>query len=175
VLGIQLAKTHLQMYRLENQIDGRLHTALTSGQLVYNGLDEDGEDKVIFSHKRGENLIFLPDGADVKPMEVPTSAVTMGEKRLEAKEKMLYETAYNALRNATADSSATETVMRNQSTAAALATLASTIESAETSALRLVAQVYDLTSFGGPLPQDPGVGSDWSSINWAEASVTFEE
>ena len=174
VLGVEIAKTHLQMYRLENQIDGRLHTALTSGQLVYNGLDEDGEAKVIHSHKKGQNLIFLPDEADVKPMEVPTGAVEMGEKRLASKEDVLYETAYNTLQAATAESSATETVVRNQSTAAALATLATTIESAETSALRLISQAVNLLDFGGPQPQDPGVSSDWTNIDWGQSRVDLE-
>jgi len=171
VLGIEVAKTHLQMFRLENQIDGRLHTALTSGQLVYNGLDEDGEEKVIHSHKKGRNLIFLPEDADVEPLEVPTEAVTMGEERLATKEETLYETAYNALQAATAESSATETVVKQQSTAAALATLASTVESAEESVLRLVAQAYNIVDLGGPNPSDPGVSSDWTSIDWSESRV----
>lgn len=175
VLGIEVAKTHLQMYRLENQIDGRLHTALTSGQLVYNGLGEDGEEKVIHSHKKGKNLIFLPDEAEVKPLEVPTEAVGMGEERLATKEKTLYETAYNALQAATADSSATETVVKQQSTAAALATLASTIESAEESVLRLVAQAYNIVDLGGPTPSDPGVSSDWTSVDWSESRVDLTD
>jgi len=171
VLGVEIAETHLQMYRLENQIDGRLHTALTSGQLVYNGLDADGETEVIQSHKKGRNLIFLPEDADVQPLEVPTEAISMGEERLSTKEETLYETAYNTLKANTSSSSATETVVRQQSTAAALATLASTVESAEESALRLVSQAFNLIDFGGPNPQDPGVSSDWTSIDWTQSSV----
>ncbi|MCS4087295.1 hypothetical protein GGQ10_002121 [Salinibacter ruber] len=171
VLGVEIAQTHLQMYRLENQLDGRLHTALTSGQLVYNGLDEDGEQKVIHSHKKGKNLIFLPEDADVAPMEVPTEAVGMAEERLANKEETLYETAYNTLKANTSDSSATETVVKQQSTAAALATLASTVESAEESVLRLVAQAQNIVDFGGPTPQDPGVSNDWTSIDWTQSSV----
>jgi hypothetical protein len=173
VLGVELSKTHLQMYRLENQLDGRLRTALTSGQLVYNGLNESGEEKVIISHKQGSNLFFLPDGADVKPMKVPTEAVAMAEKRLESKEDTLYETAYQTLREATSNASATEAVVRNQATAAAVATLASTIQSAETAALNLVAQSVDLVSYGGPDPAAAGIESDWTSINWADASVNL--
>jgi len=175
-LGIQLAKTHLQMYRLESQIDGRLHTALTSGQLVYNGLDEDGEQKVIHSHKKGQNLIFLPEDADVKPMAVPTEAVEMGEERLENKEDAMYKTAYETIASAeSGQMSATEASTRNQATAAAVATLASTIESAEQSALRLIAQAVDIMSYGGPQPQAPGVSSDWTSIEWDSVSVGQQE
>jgi len=171
VLGITLAKTHLQMYRLESQIDGRLHTALTSGQLVYNGLDEDGEEKVIHSHKKGRNLLFLPEDASVEPMEVPTAAVEMGEKRLSSKEDALYQTAYETLREEEGTMTATEAASRNASEAAAVATLASTIESAETSTLPLVAQSFNLIDFGGPAAQDPGVESDWKSIDWTQSSV----
>jgi len=174
VLGVEIAETHLQMYRLENQIDGRLHTALTSGQLVYNGLDADGEEKVITSHKKGKNLIFLPDEADVAPLEVPTEAIGMGEKRLSNKEETLYETAYNTLKANTRDASATETVVRQQSTAAALSTLAATVESAEESALRLVAQSFNLLDFGGPAPQNPGVSSNWTDVDWVQSSVNLE-
>ena len=173
-LGIQLAKTHLQMYRLESQIDGRLHTALTSGQLVYNGLDEDGEQKVIHSHKKGQNLIFLPEDADVAPMEVPTEAVEMGETRLSNKEDAMYKTAYETIGSEEGQMSATEASTRNQATAAAVATLASTIESAEQTALRLIAQAVDIMSYGGPQPQDPGVSSDWTSIEWDSVSVGGE-
>lgn len=170
-LGIQLAKTHLQMYRLESQIDGRLHTALTSGQLVYNGLDEDGEEKVIHSHKKGQNLLFLPDEADVSPMKVPTEAVEMGEERLSNKEDALYQTAYETLREEEGTMTATEAASRNASEAAAVATLATTIESAETSVLPLVAQSYNLIDLGGPMPQDPAIESDWTSIDWTQSSA----
>jgi hypothetical protein len=54
-----------------------------------------------------------------------------------------------------------------------LATLASTIESAEESALRLVSQAFNILDFGGGStpPQDPGVSSDWTSIDWTQSSV----
>ncbi|WP_251961585.1 DUF4055 domain-containing protein [Salinibacter ruber] len=170
-LGVQLAKTHLQMYRLESQIDGRLHTALTSGQLVYNGLDADGEEKVIHSHKKGQNLLFLPEDADVSPMQVPTGAVEMGEKRLSNKEDSLYQTAYETLREESGTMTATEAASRNASEAAAVATLAATIESAETTVLPLVAQSYNLIDLGGPAAQDPGVSSNWTDIGWANANL----
>ena len=34
-LGIQLAKTHLQMFRLESQVDGRLHTPIDLKSMLY--------------------------------------------------------------------------------------------------------------------------------------------
>jgi hypothetical protein len=169
--GVQLAETHLEMFRLENQIDGRLRTALTSGQLVYNGLDEDGEQRVVHHHKKGRNLLFLPEEASVEPMEVPTAAVEMGEERLSNKEDSLYQTAYETLREEEGTMTATEAASRNASEAAAVATLASTIESAEESALRLVAQAQNIVDFGGPTPQDPGVSSDWTSIDWTQSSL----
>jgi len=174
-LGIQLGKTHLQMFRLESQIDGRLHTALTSGQLVYNGLDEDGEEKVIHSHKKGQNLIFLPDDADVQPMTVPTEAVEMGEERLSNKEDALYETAYETITREEGQMTATEASSRSQATAAAVSTIASTVESAETSVLPLVAQSYNILDLGGPAPSDPGIESDWTSINWLPGAASEDE
>jgi len=104
-------------------------------------------------------------------MEIPTKAVEMAEERLSSKEEAMYETAYATLREATSNASATEAVVKNQSTAAAVATLASAVESAENSALSLIAQAGDILSFGGPNPASPGVSTDWKRIDWEDASV----
>lgn len=173
VLGVEIAKTHLEMYRLESELDSRLQTALTSTQRVTKGLDSDSQTAFDDAQKKGASGIHLSDkDSSVEPVEVPTNAVEMAEKRLASKETTLYETAYQTLQQE-ASSSATEAVVRDKAAAAATATLASTIQSAETSALRLIAQAGDMIQYAGPRAADPGIGyrTSWTDIDWEGARV----
>lgn len=179
VLGVEIAKTHLEMYRLESELDSRLQTALTSTQRITKGLDSDSQTAYDKAQKKGASGIHLSDkDSSVEPVEVPTNAVEMAEKRLASKETTLYETAYQTLQQE-ASSSATEAVVRDKAAAAATATLASTIQSAETNVLRLIAQTGDMIGFGGPRAQDPGIGyqTSWTDIDWegARVDLTGEE
>jgi hypothetical protein len=123
--------------------------------------------------KRGKNLLHLHEDAAVDEFPVPVDGIEETQQELKDLKEELYETASQTLDGATSNASATEAVVKNESKAAAVATLASTIQSAETAALNLVAQCVDLVSYGGPQPQDPGISSDWTSIEWEGASVSL--
>lgn len=179
VLGVELAKTHLEMFRLESQIDARLHTSLTSSQAVTYGLSEDQQTAVDKAMQKGANMLHLgssPSDAAIESFDVPVDATEMAETRLEKKETRLYETAYQTLAGAEAGASATEMVVKDKAAAAATATLAATIQSAEQSALRLVAQAGDMIQYGGPAAGDPEIGyaRSWTDIDWQSAGVDLE-
>jgi len=174
-IGTEVAEIHKSIYQLESEIDGRLRTALTAGQLIYNGLDADGEEAVVYAHKEGANLIFLPEDADQKPVEIPTEAVEMAEERIATKIDELYRTVHLKAQEASANASATETVVQNQGSAALTASLAATIESAEESILQLVAQVYDFETFAGPNATPVPINVDYASIDWETGRVDLTQ
>jgi len=174
-LGIEVARTHRAIYQLESEIDGRLRTALTAGQQVYNGLDKSGEESIVRAHKMGDNLIFLPDGAEQHPVEVPTESVEMAEARIKAKREALYNAVQMHMTEASAASSATETVARNEGAAAVTATLAGTVESAEDTALRIIAQMQDMITFAGPDPQEVPVSVSYAGIDWQASGIDLSQ
>jgi len=173
--GALVAEVHRAMYQEESQMRSRLRSANTAGMWTTTGLDADGEEKVDAGFKQGSNLYHLPEDGELNPIEFPTTPVEQTKEHLEWMEKRLYKTASMAAQQAAANSSATETVVRDKGGAAVTATLASTVESAEENALRLLSQAVNIVDFGGGAtpPQDPNTSANWTDIDWSESSVSL--
>jgi hypothetical protein len=174
IFGVAVARVHRAIFQTRNELHGRFSQINTNGRVVTKGLGTDDEVELEHSLKRGKNLLHLHESADVEEFPVPVEGIKETQQELKDLKDDLYETAYQTLDGATSNASATEAVVKNESKAAAVATLASTIQSAEAAALNLVAQSVDIVSYGGPNPQDAGITSDWTSIEWEDASVTLQ-
>jgi hypothetical protein len=175
VFGVAIARVHRAIYRMRNELHGRFGSILTNSRYYTKGLSDDGEQKVVHALKKGHNLLHIDEEAEISALEVPTDGIEESQEELKRLKDDLYDAARQTIDGATSNASATEAVVKNESKAAAVATLASTIQSAETAVLGLVAQCVDLVSYGGPQPQDPGITSDWTSIEWENASVSLGE
>ncbi|MCS4139569.1 hypothetical protein GGQ13_003024 [Salinibacter ruber] len=175
--GVAVARVHRSIYRMRNQLHGRFGSILTNSRYYTKGLDADGEEKLVHALKRGRNLLHLDENSEIGALEVPTDGIEEAQDELRRLKDDLYRAANQTIDGATSNASATEAVVKNEDKSAALATLAATIESAEESALRLIAQTQNIVDYGGGStpPQDPGVASNWTDINWSQASVDLGE
>lgn len=173
VFGVAVARVHRSIYRMRNELHGKFGSILTNSRYYTQGLDDDGEQKLVHALKRGHNLLHLDEDSDISTLGVPTGGIEETQEELERLKDDLYDAANQALGGATSNASATEVVVKNQDRSASLATLASTIESVEESVLRLVAQSQNIIDYGGGAtpPQDPQISSDWTSIEWSESRV----
>lgn len=159
--GLSVAESHQQLYKMRNELDMGSTSGLNSSIATVTGVSGDEqEQKVVKAMKNGDQLVFLPDEAEMEPFELATGNIEAAEARLQAKRKDMYRTAYANLEES-AQSATAAAVNRGESVGAALSQLASTVESAEETILRFVEQSVNIQDLGGPMPQESDVSVDW--------------
>jgi len=159
--GLAIAESHQQLFKMRNELDMGSTAGLNSSIATITGVtDEDREKKIVTALKDGDQLVFMPEEASMDAFELGTGNIEAAEARVEAKRKDMYRTAYQTLEEASR--SATESAIEHsQGPAAALATLAGTMESAEETILRFVEQSLNLADYGGPNPQKSSITITW--------------
>ena len=159
--GLSVAESHQQLYKMRNELDMGSTSGLNSSIATVTGVSGDEqEQKVVKAMKNGDQLVFLPDEAEMEPFELSTGNIEAAEKRLQAKREDMYRTAYANLEES-AQSATAAAVNRGESVGAALSQLAGTVESAEETMLRFVEQSVNIQDLGGPMPQESDVSVDW--------------
>ncbi len=159
--GLSVAESHQQLYKMRNELDMGSTSGLNSSIATVTGVSGDEqEQKVVKAMKNGDQLVFLPDEAEMEPFELATGNIEAAEARLQAKRKDMYRTAYANLEES-AQSATQASVNRGESVGAALSQLAGTVESAEETMLRFLEQATNIVDFGGPQPQESDVVIEW--------------
>ncbi|MCS3827431.1 hypothetical protein GGP85_002901 [Salinibacter ruber] len=159
--GLSVAESHQQLYKMRNELDMGSTSGLNSSIATVTGVSGDEqEQKVVKAMKNGDQLVFLPDEAEMEPFELSTGNIEAAEARLQAKREDMYRTAYANLEES-AQSATAAAVNRGESVGAALSQLAGTVESAEETILRFVEQSVNIQDLGGPMPQESDVSVDW--------------
>lgn len=159
--GLSVAESHQQLYKMRNELDMGSTSGLNSSIATVTGVNGDEQQEGIAnSLKNGNQLVFLPDEAEMQSFELATGNVEAAEERLQAKREDLYRTAYSNLEES-AQSATAAAVNRGESTAAALSQLAGTVESAEETMLRFVEQSVNIQDLGGPMPEESAISIEW--------------
>lgn len=159
--GLTVAKAHLSLYRMESRYDAAIGDALRGLLQLGVGDDEDMATRIRDAIRDG--AIALPYSRELgehRALSVGTDGLPFAQEALERKRRELYRVASSAEDKAGRQAqTATEAVLHDlDGSAAMMAVLATTMQSAEEDILSLVAQSLDarLTQVA-----DKGVSAEW--------------
>ena len=154
-IGVELAKTHEAIYRMESAVDAGTYEAIVSStiQAAVGSNEELAKEFVKALKEKQGYLPYSKDVGEHKPLALPTGPLDIGINTIERKKKAMMK-ALGGVMDEISNRSATEANIRSKSgLESTLSIAASNMESIEENILRRVAQASNTSLTQSQLEQ----------------------